>query len=96
VKIRNFAHKGLKRLYERNDSRGVPAASVDKLRKILAFLDAMEDAEQLRSIPAWRPHVLAGDRKGAWSLHITQNWRVTFWIDATENEVCDVAFEDYH
>ena len=96
MRIRNFAHKGLKRLYEENDPKGVPAAGVDKLRKIFAFLDAMEDAEELRSIPAWRPHLLTGDRKGTWSLHITRNWRVTFWIDADEDEICKVRFEDYH
>jgi toxin HigB-1 len=64
VKIRNFSHKGLKRLYDDNDPKGVPAAGVDKLRKIFAFLDAMEDIGELRSIPTWRPHLLTGDRKG--------------------------------
>jgi proteic killer suppression protein len=96
VRIRNFAHKGLKRLYEENNPKGVPAAGVDKLRKMFAFLDAMEDAEELRSIPGWRPHLLTGDRKGTWSLHITRNWRLTFWIDTAENEICDMRFEDYH
>jgi proteic killer suppression protein len=94
VRIRNFAHKGLRRLYEEDDLKGVPAASVDKLRKMFAFLDAMEDAAELRSIPAWRPHLLTGDRKGAWSLHVTRNWRMTFSIDAAENEICDVTLED--
>lgn len=96
MKIRNFSHKGLKRLYDENDPKGVPAAGVDKLRKIFAFLDAMEDVEELRSISTWRPHLLTGDRKGTWSLHVTRNWRVTFSIDAAENEICDVRFEDYH
>jgi proteic killer suppression protein len=96
VRIRNFAHKGLQRLYEENDSKGIPAAVVDKLRKIFTFLDAMENAEELRSILSWRPHLLTGDRRGTWSLHITRNWRVTFWIDTAEDEICDVQFEDYH
>jgi proteic killer suppression protein len=51
VKIRNFVHKGLKHLYEESNPKGVPPASMDKLRKMLAFIDAMEDAEELRSIP---------------------------------------------
>jgi len=38
---------------------------------------------------------LTGDRKGTWSLHVTRNWRMTFWIDA-EKEIQDVNFEDYH
>ena len=43
VQIRNFIHKGLKRLYEEDSKKGVPPDSVDKLRKMLAFLDDMED-----------------------------------------------------
>lgn len=96
MKIRNFVHKGLRRLYEENNSRGLPAASVDKLRKMFVFLDAMEDAHELRSIPTWKPHLMSGDRKGTWSLYVTRNWRITLRIDADEEEICDVNFEDYH
>jgi proteic killer suppression protein len=57
VKIRNFAHKGLKMLYAEDGAKGVPSDTVDKLRKMLAFLDDIEDADELRSLPAWRgPH----------------------------------------
>jgi hypothetical protein len=30
-----FRHKGLKRLYEQDDARGVPAQSSEKIRKLL-------------------------------------------------------------
>jgi plasmid maintenance system killer protein len=39
MKIRNFVHKRLKRLYEQDSVKGVPPDTVDKLRKMLAFLD---------------------------------------------------------
>jgi plasmid maintenance system killer protein len=52
VRIPNFAHKGLKKLYEDDVARGVPPDSVDKLRKMLAFLDDMEEAEELRALPS--------------------------------------------
>jgi toxin HigB-1 len=96
VRIRNFAHKGLKELYTDDSTRGIPADAADKLRKMLAFLEGMEDAEELRSLPAWKVHTLSGDRKGAWSLSVTRNRRLTFWIDTAENDVCDVNLEDYH
>jgi proteic killer suppression protein len=48
----NFAHKGLKRLYAEDSTKGVPPATVDKLRKMLAFLDDMQDPEELRSLPS--------------------------------------------
>ena len=43
MKIRNFAHRGLKRLYSDANPRGVPPDTVDKLRKMFAFLDDMQD-----------------------------------------------------
>jgi plasmid maintenance system killer protein len=43
MKIRNFTHKGLRRLYGEDNAKGVPAAAVDKLRKMLAFLDGVDD-----------------------------------------------------
>jgi toxin HigB-1 len=96
VKIRNFVHKGLKRLYGEDSTKGVPPDTVDKLRKMLAFLDDMEEAEELRALPGWNVHTLTGDRKGTWSLSVTRNRRLTFRIDAAEQEICDVNLEDYH
>lgn len=96
MKIRNFTHKGLKRLYAEDSARGVPSESADKLRKMLAFLDDMEDAEELRSLPSWEVHTLTGNRAGTWSLSVTANRRLTFRIDAAEREICDVNLEDYH
>jgi toxin HigB-1 len=96
VKIRNFAHKGLRRLYEEDSARAVPLDSVDKLRKMLAFLGEMEDPEELRSLPIWKVHTLAGDRRGTWSLSVTRNRRMTFRIDTMEREICDLNLEDSH
>jgi proteic killer suppression protein len=96
MKIRNFAHKGLKRLYTEDSARGVPPGALDKLRKMLAYLDSMEDPEELRALTAWKVHTLTGDRPGTWSLTVTRNRRLTFRIDTAEREVCDVNLEDYH
>jgi proteic killer suppression protein len=96
VKIRNFVHKGLKRFYEQGDTKGLPPSGVDKLRKMIVYLEAMVEAGELRKIPVWKAHLLTGSRKGTWTLHVTRNWRMTFWIDNAEREICDVNFEDYH
>ena len=96
MRIRNIVHKGLKRLYDEDNQKGVQADTVDKLRKMLAFLQDMEDTDELRSIPVWKAHQMTGDRKGTWSLHVTRNWRLTFRIDTDENEICDLDYEDYH
>jgi proteic killer suppression protein len=96
VKIRNFAHKGLHKLYVEDSAKALPPDTVDKLRKMLASLDAMEDPEELRSLTGWKVHTLTGDRKGTWSLSVTRNRRLTFRINATEREIYDVNLEDYH
>jgi len=96
MKIRSFVHRGLKALYADDLAKGVPPDSVDKLRKMLAFLDDMQNPEELRSLPAWKVHTLAGDRKGTWSLRVTRNRRLTFSIDIGGREIYDVNLEDYH
>ncbi len=94
MRIRSFSHKGLRRLYEEGQNKGVPAASVTKLRHMFLFLDAMKNEVELRTIATWKAHQLIGARKGVWSLHVTANWRLTFTIE--NEEICRVDLEDYH
>ena len=94
MRLRTFRHAGLRRLYLADDARGLPPAVVNKLRKILAFLQDMEEAQELRTLPGWKAHQLTGDRKGTWSLHVTANWRLTFRVE--NQELVEVNYEDYH
>jgi len=94
TKIRNIIHKGVKRLFTEDSPKGVSAATANKLRMMLAFLQDMESEDELRTIPVWKAHRLTGDRRGVWSLHVTPNWRLTLRIE--ENEICDLNLEDYH
>jgi toxin HigB-1 len=96
MKIRSFRHKGLRKLYAEDSAKGILPDSACKLRKMLAFLEDMNDADELRSLPSWKAHTLMGDRKGAWSLSVTANRRLTFRIDTAEHDICDVDLEDYH
>lgn len=96
VEIRSFVHKGLKVLYADDVAKGVPPDLAAKLRKMLAFLDNMQDAEELHALPTRRAHALTGDRKGVWSLSVTANRRLTFRVDIDGNEIYDVDLEDYH
>ncbi len=96
MKIRNFLHKGLKKLYADDNAKGVPPETTDNLRKMFSFLDDMEDADELRALPSWKAHTLTGNRRGTWSLSVTANRRLTFRIDNVEREICDLNLEDYH
>jgi proteic killer suppression protein len=78
MKIRNVIHKGLRRFIEHDDTAGLPAAVAPKVRKIVSFLQDMEQEAELRTVSSWKAHQLTGDRKGTWSLFVTKNWRLTF------------------
>ena len=94
VKIRSFVHKGLRKLYLEDSTKGLPSNAVDKLRAMMTFLQDMRDAEKLRAFPLWKAHQLTGERKGVWSLNVTRNWRLTFQIK--DGEIWDIDYEDYH
>ena len=95
MEIGSFAHKGLRRLFEDDDASKVDAASVQKLRVMLAFLQDMAGVEDLKAPPRWAAHQLTGDRRGVWSLFVTRNWRLTFRVDV-DGILQDIDFEDYH
>jgi hypothetical protein len=43
--------QGLKKLYAEGSAKGVPPDSADKLRKMLAFFDDMQEPEELHALP---------------------------------------------
>jgi toxin HigB-1 len=91
--IGSIRHKGLKRLYEDDDPRGVMAEHVDKLRDILARLDAARKATDM-DVPGFRLHPLKGELKGSWAVTVRANWRVIFRF--ADPNVFDVDYVDYH
>jgi proteic killer suppression protein len=92
--IRSFRHKGLRRLFEDDDARGVPPQLAGKLRNILTFLDAATTPEQAAPFPGLRLHLLKGEMQGRWSITVSGNWRVVFRFD--QGDAHDVDFVDYH
>ncbi len=91
--IVSFRHKGLEDLYAKDSVRGVPAAHVPKLRRILAALDVAQNSRDL-DIPGFRTHELRGRLSGHWSIWVNGNWRVTFRFIETDVELVD--YQDYH
>ena len=91
--IRSIRHKGLKRLYESDDPRGVTAEHTAKLRDILARLDAAGNSADM-DLPGFRLHALKGDYQGFWAVTVRANWRVIFRF--AKGEALDVDYVDYH
>lgn len=91
--IRSIRHRGLRRLYEDDDPRGLFAEHVPMLRDILARLDAAATVSDM-NLPGFRLHPLKGSRKGFWAVTVRANWRVVFRF--TDGEARDVDYVDYH
>jgi toxin HigB-1 len=91
--IVSFRHKGLEQRYRDGSKRGLEAAHVPKLMRILSALDVAQTAADL-AIPSFRTHPLKGDLTGLWSIWVNGNWRVTFRF--VENDVELVDYQDYH
>jgi proteic killer suppression protein len=96
MEIRNIRHKGLKAFVARGQTKGLPAAYVEKIRDIMTFLLDMEDIDEVFDLRKYKAHRLTGERAGTFSLSVTPNWRITFGYDAATNELFDVDYEDYH
>jgi toxin HigB-1 len=91
--IKSFRHKGLNRLYETDDHRGVRADHADKLRRILARLDASKAASDM-DLPGYRLHALKGPLASYYAVTVNGNWRVIFRFE--DGAPWDVDYVDYH
>ncbi len=91
--IRSFKHRGLRRLFERDDSSGIRPDLVDTVQEILTALDDAVTPQEL-NLPGYRLHPLKGDLKGFWSVTVRANWRIIFRFEGTD--AFDVELIDYH
>ena len=93
IMIKNFKHKGLKKLYETGSQQGIRPEHVNRLRLILARLDASQIPQDM-GLPGLNLHPLKGDRKGFWAMSVSGNWRILFRFE--DNSAVDVDYLDYH
>jgi len=91
--VASIRHRGLRRLYEKGESRYLQAALVPRIRQIFGIMDASMRLEDL-SAPALHLHPLTGDREGYWSVTVRANWRITFRFE--NGKFVDIDLVDYH
>ena len=91
--IRSFKHRGLKRLYERDDRGGIRPDLVETVGRILTVLDAAATPLAL-DLPRYHLHPLKGELKGFWAVTVRANWRIIFRF--VGNDAFDVELIDYH
>jgi proteic killer suppression protein len=90
--IKSFRDRQTERLFEREQSRIIPASHRRVALRKLVQVDAAETLDDLRIPPGNRLEKLRGDRMGQHSIRISQRWRICFvWRggDAYEVEIVD-------
>ena len=91
--IRSFRSRALRRLWERNDARRLPALDVARIRNILELLDGADVPADL-DVPGLHFHPLSANLRGRYAVTVRANWRITFaWQDG---DAIDLDYEDYH
>ena len=91
--IEHFRHKGLRRLFQQGEAKGISPDLLEKLENILFVLSRARRPEGM-NLPGFRLHRLKGDLKGFWSVIVRANWRVIFRFE--ESDAYDVDLIDYH
>jgi proteic killer suppression protein len=68
--IQSIKHKGLKRLWEKDDASKLPAMQLLRIRVILTQLDDADTKDDMNN-PGYYLHELKGDLKGLYSVRVT-------------------------
>ena len=93
ARIRRIRHRGLRRLIEDDDGRGVRPDLVGRVRNVLAVIVSAADMDGVRGPLGRRIHRLSGDRARTWSIGISGNRRIAFEIE--NGDVANLDLEDY-
>jgi proteic killer suppression protein len=91
VTIETFKHKGLEELFVNGKTRRIGNKSQRKIIELMDIIDAATELKDLQGISAFHP--LKGGRKGAYSMTVTGNWRITFTF--ADGEAHILNYEDY-
>jgi proteic killer suppression protein len=76
--------------------KGLDALETRKIAEMLTAIVVMTHPLQLLAVPSWKAHELTPGTPGKWSLTVTRNYRLTFYIDLDEQTVSVLDYEDYH
>jgi len=90
--IRTFADEHTRDFYATGKSRRFPAQILKRAVRKLEYVDLATGIQDLRVPPSNRLHELTGDRKGQFSISVSDQWRICFRFadgDAFEVELTD-------
>ena len=88
-----FKHNGLRRLHERGEARRLNPTHAARIGRLLDDLEAARRPTDM-DMPGLRLHSLTGNRRGQWSVRVSDNVRIVFRFE--DGEAVDVDLIDYH
>ena len=92
--IKTFKCKETEKIFHREYSRKLPRDIQRVAFRKLRMIGRSTTLRDLRAPPANRLEKLSGKRKGQYSIHINDQWRICFrWID---NNALEVEITGYH
>jgi toxin HigB-1 len=89
--IQSFNSKALESSHRKGDGRKLPKEQLNRIRKLLLFLEAAKNPSQ---IPSLSLHPLKGNMEGFFAISVSGNYRLIFRFDG--EDVFDVDYLDYH
>jgi proteic killer suppression protein len=90
--IRCFRHRGLAKLWNENDPKGVRPDLLDRVRRRLTALHSAQDLQEL-GMPGLGLHRLHG-KPVRYAIDVNGPWRITFEWD--DGDSVRVDLEQYH
>jgi toxin HigB-1 len=92
--IKSFADRRTAQVYVGTVAKGIAPNLASRARRKLQNLDSATAPSDLAVPPGNRLEQLKGDRLGAWSIRVNEQWRICFhWRDG---HAYDVELTDYH
>ena len=97
--IESFGNKVARDIWETDFSKSLPRELHLRAKVLLTIMHATSTVDDLKikgSPPNVKLHKLSGDRKGEWSLSLTNQspWRITFVFK--QGDFHQVKIENYH
>jgi proteic killer suppression protein len=99
MEIMSVSDRRIKKIVETPGITSVKGLDKQQTRRIIEMVAAirvMSNPLQLLAVPSWRAHELVPGRPNVWSLRVTPNFRLTFLVEQSNQEVHLLDLEDYH
>ena len=91
--ILNIKHKGLRNVWEKEETRRLNQDWIDRIDRIMNALDKAQAPADL-DLPGFRLHMLKGNYQGFYAVNVSGNWRIVFRFEGSDTT--DIDLTDYH